>query len=373
MAGKKTITPSIFIVMAVCLLISSMAFAEETRQQNEETYAPGFYYTVQKGDTLWSLSKKFYDSEWEWPAMWEQNEQLTNPHELYPGQRIRLLQRTEPIAAPESGQPEDGAMSGDTTVAEAGSDVDTGSGAGAGMPMIEPVYFIYPGIDFIDFIKKLPPPKGMLHKTLEDPLTTGTILKSVGSEKSMISQNDLVYIEPLTGDYVVGDLYSVYRPLLKINDEDTGAYVGHQYRIIATAEITSVEQKYVMAKITKAHDTIQAGFSVMPQEKRKPEIPLRPAPEGLQGKILGAEDHIEMFSDYTIIFLNKGENDGVEIGQRYDVYHQDKYNKDTQEVMLSRSVFGKLLVLNTQATTCTAIVTKSTHPIRRGDLFKSTL
>ena len=80
-----------------------------------------------------------------------------------------------------------------------------------------------------------------------------------------------------------------------------------------------------------------------------------------------------MSSDFSIVFIDKGEKDGVKIGQRYDVYLQDKYEKDNQEVMLSQYVYGKLLVLVTEHTTATAIVTKSTQPIRKGALFKSPL
>ncbi len=369
MAGKKTIIPSIVFVMTVCFLISSMAFAEGS-QQNDNEYAPGFYYTVQKGDTLWGLSKKFYGSEWEWPAMWGQNEQLTNPHELRPGQKIRLHQRTEAIVGPEGDEaeglePESSRPEGPPVVATAG---DIGSAS-----LTKPVYFLYPGIAFIDFIKKLPPPTGMIKKVLNDPLAAGTIIKAVGSKKTMISQNDTIYIKSITGDYVIGELFSVYKPLIKIKDPDTDEYVGYQYRIIATAEVTSVEPQYVMAKITKALDTISSECLVMPQEKRSKEIPIVPSPEGLSGKVLLAQDHIKMSSDYTIVFLNKGKKDGVKIGQRYEVYHQDSYERNKQKINLAESVYGKLLVLVTENTTSTAIVTKSTEPIRKGALFRSVL
>ncbi len=55
----------------------------------------GFYYTIQKGDTLWDLSQKFYHSQWDWPGLWEMNQDIKNPHWIYPGNKIRLFLKKE--------------------------------------------------------------------------------------------------------------------------------------------------------------------------------------------------------------------------------------------------------------------------------------
>ena len=47
-------------------------------------------YTVKKGDTLWDISKRFYDDPFLWPRLWQQNQYITNPHHIAPGDRIRL-------------------------------------------------------------------------------------------------------------------------------------------------------------------------------------------------------------------------------------------------------------------------------------------
>ncbi|MEN8690153.1 MAG: LysM domain-containing protein, partial [Desulfobacterales bacterium] len=53
----------------------------------------GIYYTVKKGDTLWDLSRKFADTPYLWPDLWSGNDQIANPHRIYPGQRIQLYRR----------------------------------------------------------------------------------------------------------------------------------------------------------------------------------------------------------------------------------------------------------------------------------------
>lgn len=75
----------IYLILVTMLAGAAMAQDVSVRADHPEEYI------VVRGDTLWDISAKFLDHPWQWPAIWHANQQIQNPHLIYPGDRISLV------------------------------------------------------------------------------------------------------------------------------------------------------------------------------------------------------------------------------------------------------------------------------------------
>ncbi len=68
-------------ILFCLLLLPLSALAEEAAR----------IYTIKKGDTLWGISERFLADPYYWPNLWSHNPAVGNPHLIYPGQRIAIV------------------------------------------------------------------------------------------------------------------------------------------------------------------------------------------------------------------------------------------------------------------------------------------
>jgi hypothetical protein len=337
---------SLFAVMLVGLLQPGMGLAQEEGRSEPVKLESGLYYTVEKGDTLWDLSEHFYDSAWIWPDLWEKNQQIPNPHWIYPGERIRLFSREELEALIEEKPKEEPQILA---------------------PPAEPRFYFFPQINTVDFVRKEPiSPSGTIFNVKED----------VTRLKSMISQGDLVYVRPM-GDvsFEPGYRFTVYRTLAPLKDPDTRDVVGIQHHILGVVKITEVHPEFAIATVTNSFIDMQINDLLMPYRERSPRIVLRESKPGLEGKILGARKQSStIYAQYFIVFIDKGCKDGVRVGQSYSVYYQEEEIIDPKKkkgILLPPVDYAKILILRTEETTATAVVTHSKKTIQAGAKIRS--
>ena len=77
--------------------------AEKVSEGPEEAKATSTKYTIQKGDTLEKIAKKFYGSVSRWTLIYEANkESIKDPSRIYPGQEISIPPLPEEKGAGES-------------------------------------------------------------------------------------------------------------------------------------------------------------------------------------------------------------------------------------------------------------------------------
>lgn len=338
---RKFYVTACFAIFFAATFLPFNLFAEQVQQTVE--HESGYYYTVQKGDTLWDLSQRFSDSPWLWPDLWEENSQIANPHWIYPGERIRLFHQK-------------GIENYVLNVVEQKPEPQE-------EPPKELPFYYYSPIDHIGFLKETPvAPLGSIFKSKED--------------KVMIGTGDMVYIrqegvQPLA----VGEKYTVYRTLDRVMDEKTKKLIGTQHYLTGVVQITKKEPQFAVASVVSSYRDIAIGDLLMPYEKRSPKITLAESRKGLEGKIIIGEEHGQIMGDNSIAFIDKGLVDGVKNGQAYSLFYQESHQidpKDRKSVMLTAVNYGTLLVLHTEPTTATVLITMSEKTVQPGASFHGT-
>lgn len=333
----KSYVVNAVIAIAAVFLFPLMAHAgiEEHIIETES----GFYYTVQKGDTLWDLSRKFSDSAWQWPDLWHYNPDIGNPHLIYPGQRIRIYQKSW-----EEMQKKQPAVA-----------------ATAAPKSPKPARFhLYTAINAVGFIRK----------TAVEPM--GTIFK-VRQDKKMISTDDQVYIRP--GQSVSlnqGALYAVFKTTGPVMDPVTKDNVGIQHIVCGVVEITRMEDGFVVGRITETYRPLDKDDMLMPFQSLSGKIAYTDAVPGLSGRIIKGEDDPVMIGENMTAFIDKGSKDGVQPGQTYRIFCTETDGTRSfmsEPVPLTKEYSGSLLVLHTEETTSTVLITNSVDAIDPGFAF----
>ncbi|HLI17131.1 MAG TPA: LysM domain-containing protein [Rhodanobacteraceae bacterium] len=74
------------LALSAGLLITLGAYAAGAQLRADHPHT----YVVKKGDTLWGIAARFLQKPWLWPEIWDVNQQVYNPHRIYPGDVLDL-------------------------------------------------------------------------------------------------------------------------------------------------------------------------------------------------------------------------------------------------------------------------------------------
>lgn len=351
--GFRAIGPIVVAISVVLVIVvNGLVFAENTAQ--EVKYEAGFYYTVKKGDTLWDLSQRFDDSPWVWPELWKENAQIPNPHWIYPGQRIRLFRKSEKqrLRIAEETQK---AVPAITPPVEAPS---------APEKSVPEVHYYYSSMDQVGFIRKPSvQPSGIIFKSQEN--------------KELISTRDTVYIRHPDGgqptDLVPGSRWTIYKTLAPSDASNSEDTIGTQHYLLGVLEVVQNEGQYAIGKIVKSYREIRIGNLLMPYEKQSQEVTVVDSAPDMDASIINSEEHRQLIGSLFTVFIDKGAKNGILPGQLYDVYFQETaaIGAGGEQVALSPVVVGNLIVLHTEETTSTGLITDVTRKISTENRVKT--
>ena len=301
-------------------------------------------YTIKKGDTLWDISQRFIDDPYYWPNVWAKNPDITNPHLIFPGQRIRILDGKLHIipAYPEAAKNVEEAI--DLTAPE---DTQTSK-----------ALTISAGKSGNGFIL-----------TRERPL--GFLVDSVDN-RILLTQGDMVFVKIKNLSSVnIGDTYSLYSRGKKIKHPHTGRNVGTMMNNLGYLQVTELKGQTVIAKISEAFREITRGAELFPYTTQQTEITLQPGAAKQNGYIVATRDHKQTIATNDIIFIDLGSSNGVVNGNLFYISRARKASKELLKkagsVQLPDAVLGAAIVVDAKAKTASAIVIKSADAAYIGD------
>jgi hypothetical protein len=337
--------------LSVCLLLMSLLFsgwlqaAVELKEDVPETYI------VKKGDTLWGISGMYLQKPWLWPQLWDANPQIDNPHLIYPGDELYLVWIDgQPRLRMRRGR--DVKMTPNMRV----SDLDLA------IPII-PLDEIGPWLKWSRIVAE-----GELN---------GAPYIVAGSQNHLLSApGDQVFGR---GDFPEGErAFGIYRPGEAYYDPITNELLGYQAQDIGNTKLLSSSAESVAElEVTRVTEEVRISDRLLPMRERTIDATFHPRPPSVEikdGFMIAVPGGVTQIGTNDIVVVNKGERDGLEVGQVLAVYQSGQLIFDDiakENVQLPDIRAGLAMVFEVFEKASYAIILKSDKPLKVGDKVKN--
>lgn len=350
----------IALAALLAAVLAPAALADEIRADAPQ------HYTVVKGDTLWGIAARFLRDPWAWPAVWQANPAIHNPHLIYPGNVILLCSiDTGKVLAVDAGDGCAGVLHRlQATPANLAQD--------AGTIRLEPQ------IQDLDNSTVIPtiPLRAILPYLNEGRVVSSEDLRDApyvlaGADQRLLSgTGDEVFLRGQASASETG--YALYHPGGVFVDPDTGERLGVQADFVGRVELGAKEKDVTRAKILSMKEVVRDDDRLLALPQQVVTAVFSPASSqgvkpGRVLRILGGVDH---GGKYSVIVINRGERDGVRQGHVFSLYRHGSIVEDThnsQLLRLPREYEGLAMAFRTFPTVSYLLILKAHRPIIVGD------
>jgi len=256
---------SMMLVLSFCFVLPGLT------QEAKETEG---VYTIKKGDTLWDISSKFLKNPFLWPALWQRNPYITNPHWIYPGNPIRLSAMEEMKKEEVKEEPK----KEPTKVAEEKPKEIVKE------PEVKKVEPPPPPIEKKpEVVAEVKPPKVEEKPPYFPEIRSAGFMSDIeyrgigivleGRDgKNLMAAGDIVYLAFKTSESVlIGNKYTVVHAAREIIHPVTDKKIGRKYNIMGNIQIIDQHGNFFTAKVIESFDAIQIGDFIQPYSKERME------------------------------------------------------------------------------------------------------
>lgn len=353
------------IIPVLCVLLAGPAHADEVQLKPDRPER----YTVQKGDTLWDIANRFLKSPWLWARVWKINEQIKNPHLIYPGDVI-VLRYVD-------GKPELTVLRSERLPL---AEVPDKPGAPAAEPTLPPpapgstgrTEKLSPSVHVEPLEKAIPTiPPNAITPFLTYPLVVGEKeLEKAGYITTGL--DDRIALGDHSEFYARGvneedEYYYIFRAGKPLRNPDTNELLGYEAIYLGDAKkldpgdpaklvVTSVKQEILPT------DRLLAAPPRAPLPYYYPSAPNRQ----VSGRIVSALNAVAEIGIYGIVALSLGQRDGIEeghvlrvmrhVGTRRDPITRNSYKLPDEESAL-------VMVFRVYDKVSYALVMRATRPV----------
>lgn len=314
-------------------------------------------YRVKKGDTLWDIAALFLREPWRWPEIWRRNPQIDNPHLIYPGDLIRLeYVDGQPRLALDRGR---APARRDGRTLKLTPEIRETQHARAipALPLAQVNYFLSRSLA-IDGVA----------------LDAAPQVLAAEQQHVLATAGDDVYAR---GDFAdAAGFYGIYRQGDQYIDPVTKEVLGIRAQDIGAGEVTAVSADVATLRVTRAAQEIKPGDLLLPTEERRMDstfYPNAPAAE-IEGRMIAVEGAVQYGGHLDVVALNRGERDGLEVGNMLVVYQPGERLRDSprgEAAELPAERAGLLMVFRTFEKMSYGLVLEANRPLAVGDLVRN--
>lgn len=316
-------------------------------------------YTVVKGDTLWDISGMFLERPWLWPEIWRINPQISNPHLIYPGDRIALVYvEGQPQLVLERG------VAGRTVRAIPSDTVSLSPEV-----RYEPLESAIPAIR-LDAIQGF-----LVNNRIVDPsvLDGAPYVVQGDSERLVLGAGDRLYVRGLLPE---SESFNVVRRGPLYVDPQTKEVLGREATYIGLGQAVAQENDVATMFMTDTREEVQIGDRVLPTEERRVDSTFFPsAPDGaVDGEIISVFGGVTQVGQFDVVVINRGEREGVAVGNVLAIYKKGALARDriaNETIRLPSERAGLMMVFRTFEKLSYALVMVTERPLAVFDEVKN--